>query len=304
MRFPLLIVSQHLKFEAFFAEFPNSFETTVVTCGQDALAALARPTAWSGLLVAARLPDMDGLDLLEQAESISPAIPLLLVPDAEVAEFLPLANSRSVFRVVPESTPADILATILLDTVRQFDLVQREHGLQTRIDRLSHTDPLTGCYNRVHIHALLHRELRRSLRYRHSLSIILCDIDGLAAINEAFGHRAGDAVLTAFARAAEQAIRQDVDTIARWGGDEFLFVLPETPLSGAGRVATRLREQCVRLGCTVNGHALACNASFGVAGFVPETAARTAEAGDLLLIAERCLLQAKAAGGNQVLCCP
>ncbi|WP_310599867.1 diguanylate cyclase domain-containing protein [Desulfobulbus sp.] len=301
---PFLIISHHLNFESFFAEFSTSFEATVVTSGQDGLEALAQPTPWNGVLVAVRLPDMDGLELIEQLDSQAGPVPLLLVPDDQLAELLPLANSRSVFRVVPESTPPHILAAILIDTVRQFELLQQEHRLLARIEQLSLTDSLTGCSARPHIPALLHRELRRSLRYRHPLSIILCDLDGLTRINEAFGHQAGDTVLAGFARAAAQVTRQDIDTIARWGGDEFLVVLPETPISGAGRVATRMRERCAQLGQTEDGRTLACSASFGIAGFTPDNAKRNATAEDLLLLAERCLLQAKAAGGNQVLCCP
>ena len=304
MRFPFLVISHRLNFAPFFSEFSTSFEATIVTSGEDGLAALAQQIPWSGVLVAARLPDMDGLELIGQIDSLVGPVPLLLVPDDQLAELLPLANSRSVFRVVPESTPPHILATILLDTVRQFELLQQEHRLTARIEQLSLTDSLTGCYARSRIPGLLRRELLRSLRYRHHLSVILCDLDGLARINETFGHQAGDTVLAGFAQAAAQVTRLDIDTIARWGGDEFLVVLPETPIRGAGRVATRLRERCVNLGQTEDGRTLACTASFGVAGFTPENADRNTTAEELLLLAERCLLQAKAAGGNQVLCCP
>ncbi|MCL2789070.1 MAG: diguanylate cyclase [Desulfobulbus sp.] len=304
MSSPFLVVSHHLNFDSFFSEFSNSFEATVVRSGADGLATLALLTSWKGVLVAAQLPDMDGLDLIEQADSISSAVPLLLVPDARLAELLPLANNRSVFRVIPESTPANILATILLDTVRQFDLLQQEHRLLARIEQMTSTDPLTGCCSRQHIPPLLHRELRRSLRYRHPLSIILCDLDGLTKINETFGHSAGDAILSGFALAASQATRQDIDTVARWGGDEFLVILPETPISGAGIVATRLRERCIQLGHAADGNVIACSASFGVTGFIPENADRHTTAENLLQLAEHCLLQAKAAGGNQILYCP
>jgi len=275
-----------------------------VTSGQDGLAALAQPPPWSGVMVASRLPDMDGLDLIGQIDPLAGPVPLLLAPDDQLAELLPLANSHSVFRVVPESTPPHILATVLTDAVRQFELLQQEHRLTARVEQLSLTDPLTGCYARPHVPGLLHRELLRSLRYRHHLSVILCDIDGLARTNETLGHQAGDAVLAAFAQAAAQSTRQNIDTIARWGGDEFLVVLPETPISGAGRVATRIRERCGKLGQSEDGRTLSCTASFGVAGFSPGNADRNTTAEDLLLLAERCLLQAKAVGGNQVLCCP
>ncbi|MCL2341258.1 MAG: GGDEF domain-containing protein [Proteobacteria bacterium] len=304
MHSSFLIVSQHMNFASFQSEFSNLFEITIVENAQDALAALALPITWKALLVAAQLPDMSGLELIGQAASVSSAVPLLLAPDARLAELVSLANKRSVFRVVPETAPADTLAVTLLDAARQFDLLQQERLLLARIEQLTLTDPLTGCCTRPLVSARLHRELRRSLRYRHPLSIILCDFDGLAKINETFGHTIGDAVLSGFAKAASQAIRQDIDTIARWGGDEFLVLLPETPVSGADIVASRLRERCAQLSYTVNDQVLKCSATFGVTGFVPEQAENSVVAGDLLLRAEHCLQQAKSAGGNLILSCP
>jgi len=301
MHSSFLIISHHMQFDAFSSEFSDVFDTTIVASGQDGLAALALPISWKGILVAAQLPDMSGLDLIEQARSISSAVPLLLAPDARLAELLPLANNRSVFRVVPENTPADILATILHDTVRQFDLIQQEKRLLARIEQLTVTDPLTGCYTRLYIPTLLHKELRRSIRYRHPLSIILCDLDGMTRINEDFGQMIGDAVLSGFAKAVGKMLRQDIDTLARWDGDEFLIILPETPVSGAHTVAVRIRDMCIQLGYTVDEHIVACSASFGIAGFDPESANLNATAEDVLLLAERHLFQAQAAGGNQIL---
>jgi diguanylate cyclase (GGDEF)-like protein len=304
MRHPFLIVNHHLNNDNLSLEFSKTFEITVVRDGKEGLAALSSQTPWCGVLAASELPDMNGLDFLEQAGALSNALPLLLAPDAELPGILRAANNRSIFRVIPASTSEADLFPIFLDAAHQHTLVQHEQRLQAEIALLSRIDPLTGCANRLHLDELLNKELNRSLRYSHYLSIILCDIDGLKGINEAFGHRAGDAVLTDFVRITTQLIRQDIDTITRWGDDEFLVVLPETPLRGAGRVASRLCEQFAGLDCTVDGNAIRCTASFGVAGFAPETADRNAAVDDLLLIAERCLAQAKATGGNQVLCCP
>jgi diguanylate cyclase (GGDEF) domain len=302
MKPSILIINHHINLDSFLSKSSNIFDTTVVTSAQNGLDALSVPIPWKCILVAAHLPDMDGLELIEQARSISNAVPLLLVPDTQLAELLLLACNHAVFRVVPESASADILTAILLDGVRQFDLIQQEHRLLTRIEQLTITDPLTGCYTRLYIPALLQKELRRSIRYRHPLSVILCDFDGMARINEVFGHTIGDAVLSGFAEAASQIVRQDIDILARWGGDEFLVILPETPLSGAETVATRLRDRCGQLGFVVDNHTLKCSASFGISGFTPKNDDSIITAEDLLLHAEHCLYQAKAAGINQILC--
>lgn len=300
----ILVVNHHLHLAPLPPDAGRKFEVTTVADGREGLAQLALSDQWCGVMVASALPDMDSMAFIDQAATLAQAIPLLLVPDNQVTTALHLANSRSLFRVVPESTSGETLAAILLDTARQFGLIRQEQELWERIHHIALTDPLTGCLSRPHLEEVLRKELTRSLRYNHHLSVILCDIDGLKGVNESLGHRIGDRILTGFARMAMDTIRRDIDTITRWGEDEFLLVLPETPIRGGGRIASRMREQFAGLGCPLGGPQVSCTASFGVAGFTPDIADRNANLDDLLLIASRCLLQAKAAGGNQVLCCP
>lgn len=304
MRHSFLIVNDHPQAVDLFTAVAPDFDLIFVESGQEGMVALDQLTPWCGVIAAATLPDMRGVDFLTQASARSGGIPLLLAPDDDLAMLVRLANSHSLFRVVPESTSPDEIRQVLEDTVQHFERIHQEQRLQARIAQLTTIDPLTGCYNRSHLEEHLQKELRRSIRYAHPLSIILCDIDGLQRINEAISHRAGDAILTAFARSAAGLIRQEIDTITRWGEDEFLLLLPETPIRGAGTVASRLRDHLEQLRVELDGDTLTCSASFGVAGYTPEAGNRNTSSEDLLLIAGRCLLQAKAAGGNQVLCCP
>jgi diguanylate cyclase (GGDEF)-like protein len=304
MRHSFLVVNQHPHAADLFTAVAQDFDLIFVGSGQDGMIALDQLTPWCGIIAAANLPDMQGIDFLTQASAKSGGIPLLLATDHDLARSVRLANNHSLFRVVPESTPPEDMHQIFQDTVQHFERIHQEQRLQARISQLTIIDPLTGCYNRSHLEEHLQKELRRSIRYAHPLSIIVCDIDGLQRINESISHRAGDAILTAFARTAAGLIRQEIDTITRWGEDEFLLLLPETPIRGAGRVANRLRDHLEQLRLEQDGHLLTCTASFGVAGYTPDAGSRNTCLEELLLIAGRCLLQAKAAGGNQVLCCP
>lgn len=303
----VLIVNDRLQLADLQPEAVGDLEIVTTATAKDGLAALALPSVWCAVLVAHRLADMTGLDFLRRAATLSAAIPLLLVPDDQLLDLTHQANSASCFRVVPESTPAAILATLLIDAARQFELSRQLDRLQAQVaqlDQLIGIDPLTGCGSRLSIRSRLQKELSRSIRYGHCLAIILCDIDALKNINLAHGQGNGDQVLAGFAASAQQNIRRDIDLIARWGEDEFLLVLPETPIQGAGRVAMRLQHHFAGCSFQLDGHTLTCSASFGVAGFTPEAPNRNTVIDDLLLIADRCLHQAKAAGGNQVLCCP
>jgi diguanylate cyclase (GGDEF)-like protein len=110
-----------------------------------------------------------------------------------------------------------------------------------KIQELAVTDELTGLYNRRAFQHALDKELRRSKRYQKSLSLIMLDIDGFKEINDTFGHQAGDEVLKTLAAYLRSGVR-DTDLIARYGGDEFAIILPETKAHEAAVLAERLKN--------------------------------------------------------------
>ena len=114
--------------------------------------------------------------------------------------------------------------------------VDREDGRRLSLD------PLTGLPNLHSLLRSLSRELRRSQRYEHPLAVLSCDLDGFKAINERLGREAGDDLLRAFCDRAAGCLRRSSDWLARTGADEFVVVLPETALSGAVRVAAKVRQ--------------------------------------------------------------
>lgn len=111
----------------------------------------------------------------------------------------------------------------------------------TRMQEMSATDPLTGGYNRRYVENLLAVEMARAGRFLRSLSLVMFDLDNFKPVNDSLGHSAGDEVLRQVWRAATLALRE-VDTLSRFGGDEFLIVLPETGASAARHIAERVRS--------------------------------------------------------------
>lgn len=107
---------------------------------------------------------------------------------------------------------------------------------------LSITDKLTGVYNRAKIDRTIEKELVRTKRYNHHLSIILVDFDFFKNINDTYGHLVGDEVLIHFAKLLENNTR-NIDIVGRWGGEEFLIICPETNIDGAVKLAQDLREK-------------------------------------------------------------
>jgi diguanylate cyclase (GGDEF)-like protein len=158
--------------------------------------------------------------------------------------------------------------------------------------RLSITDPLTGLYNRRHFGRRLSEEAKRARRYGHVSSVLCLDVDRLKAINDGFGHKAGDGALVAVCRALLDNVRT-VDVVARIGGDEFAVLLPETSVVQASAFSRRVLAEVAWQGdLLASGLAI----SMGIADLDTAT---DVEPDDLLVAAEDALHQAKAAGGGR-----
>ncbi len=164
------------------------------------------------------------------------------------------------------------------------------------LERLALTDPLTGISNRRHLMVRLDEELRRACRYDQPLAVLLLDLDHFKDINDTHGHLVGDEMLRRAAGAATANLR-DCDVKGRFGGEEFLFVLPHTDAEGAQICAERLRAQLAAERLEVGGHSLGVTCSIGIA------TALSADVHDpnvLINAADRALYEAKRCGRNQV----
>ena len=176
-------------------------------------------------------------------------------------------------------------AVVALDNARLHRIVEK----QARIDGL------TALANRRHFEDQLAAERARVERFGGPLAVVIADLDDFKDVNDRFGHPAGDVVLREFARTLEDGIR-DIDLAARWGGEEFVLLLPGTDLAGAARVAERIREALARrIILSAEGEAIAVTASFGVAGYPGG-----APADQLLPTADAALYEAKRGGKNRV----
>jgi diguanylate cyclase (GGDEF)-like protein len=156
-------------------------------------------------------------------------------------------------------------------------------------------DGLTGCFNRTHALEVMDTELRRARRSQLPVSIIMFDIDHFKEINDRCGHLCGDAVLAAVGVKMREVLRGS-DLKCRYGGEEFLVLLPETPVEGAKRVADTLRRELAEMPVTWKDEPLTITASFGVSVALP------AEIDNQALIgrADAALYRAKDQGRNCV----
>lgn len=175
----------------------------------------------------------------------------------------------------------------------------RFHRLQQRLEKAALTDGLTGLWNHTQFRRLLDQEFMRTRRYGGIVSLVMVDLDHFKAINDTFGHEAGNQVLRMTAHHLSTQVRE-TDYVARYGGEEFAIICPETDLRDAAELAERMRRglaQAVRL---PHQPQVDVRASFGVAS---SSDSRVASVADLLDLGDRALYKSKRNGRDCVTRC-
>ena len=164
----------------------------------------------------------------------------------------------------------------------------------SRIKIISETDELTGIYNVRAFTSLADRAHKQSIRYGHTYSIVMIDSDNLKAVNDTYGHEAGNRLLRLTVTCIQQGLRE-TDVFARYGGDEFVLLLPQTKPDGAFEVAERIRKTIAGMPLDTQGKQVATTVSIGIASF-------PAHGDDLAIImnrADQAMYSSKQRGRNR-----
>lgn len=223
--------------------------------------------------------DEIGLSIHEQTRNIFPLFEIDLKAEDDYVRILETARQELI------ELTSDVLAKML-------DLKHEIESLRKQVIR----DGMTRLYNYQHFYELLHNEIYRAGRYGFDLSLIIADIDDFKAVNDTYGHVAGDLVIKAVADCFRESIRTS-DQAARYGGEEFAAILPETSLQGALTVADRLRQMVADRKIVHAGKSIAVTMSVGVAS-VPQGEKIPEE--KLVKQADQALYRAKKSGKNRV----
>ncbi len=198
------------------------------------------------------------------AEKMAPAIAKVLSGervDYEAPRRYPNGQSRVVNTTLIPDTDSD--GIVIGYFVMVTDITERKLA-EEKLATLAYQDSLTGVTNRRRFAEVCADEITRSQRYGHPLSIVVCDLDHFKYVNDSCGHDVGDIVLKEFANICVEVARQQVDRVARLGGEEFVILLPETSLEGASILAERLRRQCAEHIFDPSNNALGVTISIGI----------------------------------------
>lgn len=185
-----------------------------------------------------------------------------------------------------------VFLSALYEYTREFSLKQTLE-LSRKYEQLAHIDPLTSLSNRRAALDILKREQSRIARNKAVFSVLICDVDKFKHINDKYGHNAGDAVLVELAKIFTEQIREQ-DMVSRWGGEEFLFILPQTKAKNAFVIAEKIRLKVAESPILYQNIDINLNVSIGIA-----QCESTSNIDELINRADNYLYQAKESGRNQ-----
>jgi len=263
------------------------------------------------------LPDSTGMELLERIKALS-TTPVIMVTGENVGQIaaeairrgatdyivkfgdylftipLVIEKNLTVAKVKRENESLRLELEAALKQVRDKN-AQLEASLK-RVEEMAATDPLTGLYNRRHFSKVLDQLFAEAQRYDKDLSCVMIDLDGYKQLNDTFGHQIGDQLLVMAGRVISANMRQ-MDVAARYGGDEFVLLLPRASEDEAAAVAQRIRQEFRQASAAILKREDGVTMSMGVGSIRLN---HPAHSDQLVAQADAALYRAKDAGRNRI----
>ncbi|NIQ40348.1 MAG: diguanylate cyclase [Proteobacteria bacterium] len=235
------------------------------------------------------LPGIDGNEALRKIHSKNPDQAVIILTAYATVDNAIQALKDGATDFIRKPFENDHLVYVVQKCVEKTRIVREKQKLEEEIRRLSVTDDLTGLYNHRHFFSTLEAELTRAERQRHTLALLMFDLDNFKEYNDVYGHLEGDRVLTKIGEIVSHCIRSNVDTGYRYGGDEFAIILIGVDLNKALDIAERLRVMIEKaeLG--------SITVSIGLAEYL-----KGLDAESFVKAADDALYLAKSSGGNRV----
>ncbi|PTW61471.1 response regulator receiver modulated diguanylate cyclase [Breoghania corrubedonensis] len=294
----LLVDDRRSSFERIAGKLSHAFDIAVETNPEDALFRIADGD-FDLVLLSLSLDDFDSLRLCSQLRSLerTRTLPILLIVEPEDEERLLRGLEIGVNDYILRPIDTNELTARARTQIRRKRFGDRLRDSVQETMQLAVTDDLTGLHNRRYLLAHLESLFQQAQQRRSPLTFFICDIDYFKAINDTHGHDAGDEVLKEFARRLRRSLRGP-DLVCRYGGEEFVIVMPDTDLSLAYGVAERVRKRIAGEPFIVQGGAQTLDVTVSVG--VAAVTGRKDTVEQLIKRADTALYAAKRDGRNRV----
>ena len=272
----------------------------VVSCknGHDAWKILQSENAPHLLILDWMMPGMDGLEICrkvrEQAKEPYTFI-LLLTSKGEQDDFVKGMEAGADDYVVKPFNHNDLRVRLKAGR-RIVELNEELLYVRDNLEKQATHDKLTGLYNRHFMVEILEKEFSRALRHQSDLSCLLLDLDNFKDVNDTFGHTFGDLVLREFSAGLEQNIRKS-DISIRYGGEEFMVLLPNTGIAGAQNIAEKIRATCEKKRYDDGHNSTTVTVSIGIASIKQH---QLIDDKEIVACADKALYRSKAEGRNRI----
>jgi diguanylate cyclase (GGDEF)-like protein len=276
----------------------RGYRTIIARDGEEALAAVAGQPAPDLILLDVMLPRMSGIEVAKQikADKSLPFTPIIMQTalDSTEDEVVGLDAGADDYITKPinfKQLEARVRSALRIKTLQ--DEVERQ---KAELARLAQTDALTGIDNRRYLETRLEETYEHSKRLLEPFTVVMCDLDHFKSVNDTHGHQAGDAVLRTLAQLLKDEARE-IDRVGRYGGEEFMLILPGTTPDAAVTFAERVRKSVEQRTFAFEGGSVSRTISCGVAGW-PHPRLKDIDA--LVRAADDALYVAKETGRNRV----
>lgn len=236
-----------------------------------------------------KMPEIDGISLTKLIKERYPEIDVVIITGYDTEYSFKDVIKAGASDFVTKPFGVDELEAKLNRIIREKNLKRELKERNEDLRRLAIRDSLTGLYNQRYFYTELEKEVERSRRQKHFLSLVLFDVDNFKSYNDTYGHLEGDKVLKKIGEVVQLSIRKDVDSGYRYGGDEFAVITPETDQQQSAKIGERIRRDFEEAGFSL------VTLSVGVAEFDGSL-----ETEMLVKHADEALYRAKGAGGNQI----
>jgi len=243
------------------------------------------------------LPDGSAFDFLKTIHENGITIPVVVITGQGDETIASQIIRQGACDYLPKNkVTKEILSRIIKNTIEKTHLEKEVNQVQDRLAEMATKDELTGLYNRRFFLDVLKNEVARDKRYAHGLALVMMDLDHFKQINDTYGHVAGDTVLREFGRILTESLRES-DIVCRYGGDEFVVIMPHTQSEDAWRICERTRKKVAAYPFEYNGTSFQAMISTGVVEYAKDA---DQSSDDLIKKADAAMYQAKKDGRNRV----